>query len=98
MRIANGDRANEVVESTYALGRPYSFKLGKGHVIQGLDLAVASMTRGEKSAFNIAPTLGYANIGCLPRIPPNAALDVVVELLTVEAVDVVLVLARQPDR
>lgn len=59
MRLASGERNGQVVESTFSSERPYSFKLGVGHVIQGLDLAVATMSVGERSLFFIAPQLGY---------------------------------------
>ena len=42
---------------------PFTFRFGKGQVIRGLEMAVASMKIGEKSVFHIGPKYGYSCYG-----------------------------------
>ena len=48
------------------------FRLGTGEVIDGQDVAVATMRKGEVSKFLIKPDYAYLAMGIPPRIPPNA--------------------------
>merc|ERR1719313_949824 len=59
----------------------FSFTLGKGQVIKGWDLGVATMKKGEKANFTLAPEFAYGESGSPPKIPENATLKFEVELL-----------------
>ena len=41
-------------------------------VIRGLDVALATMRKGEISKYIFSPEYAYKEMGCPPRIPPNA--------------------------
>lgn len=59
---------------------PFSFVLGRGEVIRGWELAVASMKVGEKALFEIDSEYAYGarSVG---SIPPNSTLNFEIELL-----------------
>ena len=65
-------------------GRPFSFKLGVGQVIQGWDIGVAGMKIGGKRKLTIPSSEGYGTRGAGRDIPPNATLLFDVELLGVK--------------
>lgn len=56
--------------------------VGPGSVIKGWDVGVATMKKGEKADFLIAPGYAYGERGSGPTIPPNATLKFEVELLS----------------
>ncbi|TME00251.1 MAG: FKBP-type peptidyl-prolyl cis-trans isomerase [Chloroflexi bacterium] len=64
-------------------GRPFSFLLGRGQVIQGWDQGVAGMRTGGVRKLVIPAELGYGDAGAPPVIPPGATLHFEVELLEV---------------
>lgn len=68
-------------DSSRKRGDPFSFELGKGSVIKGWDVGVATMRKGEISRFTIAPEYGYGESGAGESIPGNATLVFEVELL-----------------
>lgn len=55
---------------------PFTFSLGKGQVIRGWDIGVASMRRGERALFTLAPDYAYGDAGAGGAIPPKATLKV----------------------
>ena len=61
---------------------PFTFKLGVGAVIEGWDLAVASMKPGEVSAFTVRADYGYGWEGKPPKIPIDATLRFEIELIS----------------
>jgi FKBP-type peptidyl-prolyl cis-trans isomerase len=63
--------------------RPFSFKLGRGEVIQGWDIGVKGMRCGGQRKLLIPAPLGYGRQGAPPVIPPNAPLTFEVQLLEV---------------
>ena len=64
----------------------FEFVLGKGKVIRGWDIAIATMRLGEKATLKIGPAYAYGTRGVPPVIPSKATLIFDVELL--EASDV----------
>jgi len=48
--------------------------LGNFELLPGLEIGIKSMTLGENSRFIIKPELAYRELGCPPRIPPNATI------------------------
>ncbi|XP_031489254.1 peptidyl-prolyl cis-trans isomerase FKBP16-4, chloroplastic-like [Nymphaea colorata] len=67
-------------------GTPYGFDVGqseKGNVLKGLDLGVVGMRAGGQRLLIVPPELAYGSKG-VQEIPPNATLELDVELLTVK--------------
>lgn len=69
-------------DSSVDRGRPFSFVLGAGEVIQGWDKGVLGMKVGEKRKLVIPSTLGYGSTGAGGVIPPNATLLFDVEMIS----------------
>ena len=73
-----------VFDSSRERGKPFSFTLGAGQVIQGWEQGVLGMQIGEVRILDIPPHLGYGEQGAGGSIPPNARLIFEVELLSLE--------------
>jgi len=71
-------------DSSVGRGRPFTFQLGAGMVIQGWDQGFAGMRVGGKRQLTIPPEMGYGARGFPPVIPANATLIFDVELLDVK--------------
>lgn len=74
-------------DSSRGRGDPFTFTLGKGHVIKGWDLGVATMKKGEVSKFTLAPEFAYGDSGSPPKIPGKATLIFEIELLDWDSKD-----------
>lgn len=66
-------------DNSFKRGRPYSFTLGRGEVIQGWDEGIALLNEGGKAILFIPPALAYGEKGSGP-IPPNSELIFYVEV------------------
>lgn len=75
------------IDSTEDHGHPFSFTLGQGEVIKGLDHGVIGMRVGGIRWLTVSPDLAYGAGGEInpngPNIPPNSTLVFVIELLGV---------------
>eukprot|EP00929_Paragymnodinium_shiwhaense_P116790 TRINITY_DN866_c0_g2_i1.p1 TRINITY_DN866_c0_g2~~TRINITY_DN866_c0_g2_i1.p1 ORF type:complete len:683 (+),score=196.34 TRINITY_DN866_c0_g2_i1:75-2123(+) len=69
-------------DSSRDRGQPIQFTLGKGEVIKGWDLGVATMKKGEQAKLTLAPEFAYGEAGSPPAIPENATLVFDVELVS----------------
>jgi len=78
--LTNGTKFDSSVDR----GKPFSFKLGAGQVIEGWDKGVAGMKVGGKRKLTIPPGLGYGTQSVGGVIPPNSTLVFDVELLGVK--------------
>ncbi len=68
-------------DASWKRNEPFTFVLGRGQVIPGWDQGVAGMKVGGRRMLIIPAPLGYGAKGSPPKIPPNAALVFVVDLL-----------------
>merc|ERR1719291_1386208 len=66
-------------DSSRGRGQPFVFTLGKGQVIKGWDVGVATMKKGEVAKFTLAPEFAYGAGGSPPKIPASATLNFEVE-------------------
>lgn len=67
-------------------GTPYGFDVGqseRGTVLKGLDLGVQGMRVGGQRLLIVPPKLAYGSKG-VQEIPPNATIEIDVELLSIK--------------
>ncbi|KAK4761930.1 hypothetical protein SAY87_029814 [Trapa incisa] len=67
-------------------GTPYGFDVGqseRGNVLKGLDLGVQGMRVGGQRLLIVPPELAYGSKG-VQEIPPNATIELDVELLSIK--------------
>lgn len=65
-------------------GGAFKFTLGAGSVIPGFDQGVAGMNVGGRRRITVPPGLGYGVSGQPPKIPGNATLVFVIQVLKAE--------------
>ncbi|CAH1125938.1 unnamed protein product [Ceutorhynchus assimilis] len=68
-------------DSSRGRNDPFQFNLGKGNVIKGWDIGVATMKKGERAILTCASEYAYGESGSPPKIPPNSTLKFDVEVL-----------------
>ncbi|XP_014245088.1 inactive peptidyl-prolyl cis-trans isomerase FKBP6-like [Cimex lectularius] len=61
--------------------KPVRFQLGAGVLYKGMEIAIATMSKGERSQFLVEPQLAFGKYGVPPRIPPNATILNVIDLI-----------------
>jgi len=69
-----------VVDSTYERGHPVELVLGEAHV-SGLDEGLVGLAVGGKRRIELPPELAYGADGVPGVIPPNSAMEFLVERL-----------------
>jgi peptidylprolyl isomerase len=79
VKLATGQE----VDASTTRSAPFKFLLGGNEVATGLELGVRTMKKGEKALLELGPGYGFGERGS-SRIPPNAALQVELELLDFE--------------
>ena len=76
-RLLNGTVFDQATEREHA----FSFRVGRGQVIEGWDQILQLMKPGEKRLVIIPPELAYGTRGQPPKIPRNATLVFEMEIL-----------------
>ncbi|CAG2102448.1 unnamed protein product [Medioppia subpectinata] len=74
---------DEPFDSTWLRGRPNLHRLNYDTVLPGVCRALLTMRRGERSEFVVRPHLAYLEMGCPPRIPENATILYIIEVIRV---------------
>jgi peptidylprolyl isomerase len=74
-------RSGRVFDSSWRRHERFGFPLGQGEVIKGWEKGLLGMRVGERRELIIPPALAYGRKGSRPRIPPNATLVFIVDLL-----------------
>jgi FKBP-type peptidyl-prolyl cis-trans isomerase len=69
-------------DSSRARNQPFEFKLGVGQVVDGWDIGVKAMRKGELAQLYCRSDYGYGWEGKPPRIPQDAELLFEIELLS----------------
>jgi len=65
-------------------GKPFSFRVARGQVIEGWEEGLQMMQLGERRLFIVPFELGYGTRGSLPKIPKRATLVFEVELVSID--------------
>lgn len=68
-------------DSSKERNQAFLFRLGVGQVIEGWDMAVAKMSRGQKAEVTVPPCYAYGEAGYPPVVPPSATLIFQIELI-----------------
>lgn len=79
-KLLNGTVFDEALDPA----KPFSFRLGRGKVIEGWEEGLQLMRAGEKRIFIVPYELAYGTRGQPPRIPRRATLVFEVELLAIK--------------
>ncbi|XP_046420661.1 peptidyl-prolyl cis-trans isomerase FKBP2 [Neodiprion virginianus] len=69
------------IDSSYIYGEPLPVTLGYRQVIKGWEQGLMGMCEGEKRKLVIPPDLAYGTPGALPKVPPNATVIFIIELI-----------------
>ncbi|CAF1163189.1 unnamed protein product [Adineta steineri] len=75
------EHRDEPFDTSFKRRRYLEFRIGKCDVLPGIDIAVGTMQRRERSKFIISSDLLYGELGCAPHIPESAWCLYVIELL-----------------
>ncbi|XP_046665214.1 FK506-binding protein 59-like isoform X2 [Homalodisca vitripennis] len=70
-----------VFDSSRDRGEPFEFNLGKGQVIKGWDIGVATMKRKEVAMLTCRSDYAYGKSSGSPKIPPDSTLHFEVEMI-----------------
>lgn len=73
---------DEPFDSTHLRNKSFEFRLGACEVVRGLDIAVATMKRHEKSQFIFEPDYYCGKYGCEPRVPRETPVLFEIEVIS----------------
>ncbi|MGI5349799.1 protein kinase domain-containing protein [Streptomyces sp. CA-250714] len=73
----------ETVDNSYDRGEAFLIQIGTGQVIKGWEQAVLGQRAGSRVEVSIPPKLAYGDKGAGDRIPPDATLLSVIDILEV---------------
>lgn len=76
-RLKNGKQ----FDANQSRKKPFTFRLGIGDVIKGMDIGIEGMRVGSKRTISIPSQLGYGREGMPPAIPSNADLIFDIEVV-----------------
>ena len=71
-------------DSSRKHGQPFTFEVGKGHVIKGWDQGLVGMKVGGRRKLTIPSDLAYGDRGMSTVIPPKSTLLFDIELLSIK--------------
>lgn len=74
-------QSGEEFDNSRKRDMPFKFDLGKKKVIQGWDVGIFTMTKGEVAVLTIRHDYGYGDSSDIPNIPAKSVLIFEVELL-----------------
>ncbi|EJF07918.1 MULTISPECIES: FKBP-type peptidyl-prolyl cis-trans isomerase [Pontibacter] len=74
--------SNDVFDSSFRTGKPFSVLVGAGQVIKGWDEGLQQLRKGEEANLYIPSYLGYGYYGS-NSIPPNSVLIFEIDVLQV---------------
>lgn len=74
--------SNDVFDSSFRSGKPFSVLVGAGQVIKGWDEGLQHLRKGEEANLYIPSYLGYGYYGS-NSIPPNSVLIFEIDVLNV---------------
>lgn len=66
-------------------GSKFSFQVGAGDVVKGMDIGVLGMKLNGKRKITVPPSLGYGKRGSSPDIPPSVSLIFEITLKSITA-------------
>ena len=64
--------SGEPYDSSRLRNQPMQFTLQKNEVLPGWEVGVATMRKNELTRFLVKPEYAFGDLGCPPRIPPQA--------------------------
>ena len=73
-----------MVDSSDERGQPFRFQLEEGAVFPGLERGLLGMRLKGRRRILVPSEMGYGSLGAPPRIPPDADLNIKVELMELE--------------
>jgi|NorSeaMetagenome_1021524.scaffolds.fasta_scaffold19118_2 hypothetical protein len=73
---------NTQFDSSYDRDEPFEFELGSENIIELWNIAIPSMSKGEKAVITGTSKYCYKDLN-MPNIPPNSTLKFTIELLDV---------------
>eukprot|EP00003_Mantamonas_plastica_P028677 TRINITY_DN661_c0_g1_i2.p1 TRINITY_DN661_c0_g1~~TRINITY_DN661_c0_g1_i2.p1 ORF type:complete len:144 (+),score=26.80 TRINITY_DN661_c0_g1_i2:63-494(+) len=73
-------------DNTYTRDVPFTFESQTDDVWPGLDVAVASMSLGERSTFHIPHRMAFGKQGFAGKVPPRMDVYMDIQLLDIEEV------------
>lgn len=71
---------NTKFDSSYDRNQSFEFKLGEQNIIELWNIALPTMSKGEKAVITGSSNYCYKNLD-MPKIPPNSTLKFTIELL-----------------